>query len=102
MKTMIYLIVGRDGIRSARKTPPPLGAGEIVVALNVDIDDKLFTVPTINAKVTVQGPSQEDVPPQDIVLTAREALRAAGLRAEIVLVPEPETPRPGGEEPNGT
>ena len=42
MKDSIYLVFDKDGVKSMRKTLPPLRAGEYATRLDLAVDDKYF------------------------------------------------------------
>lgn len=54
MRTSVYLIMDRYGVRRLAKRTPNLARQEIAVKVVIVVPDACFKAPTLNAEVTVR------------------------------------------------
>lgn len=77
MRQTIFLRVDRSGVRAMTKSLPSLYKDEIIVKLNVDVDNKVFGVPTIEQTVVVRDWGSDidvkDVEFKQSIITEEEA-----------------------------
>ena len=54
MKETIYLVLNKRGVKSTvYKNPPPLERGQLWVRLDLSLPDQAFTIPPIEASLTL-------------------------------------------------
>jgi len=77
MEDTIYLVCNRERVDYMRRNLPPLRRGEILVKLNVEVEDGVFGVPTIEKHVFVEdwqkGIDIKDVEFDQDIITGEEA-----------------------------
>ena len=77
IKDTIYLTVASNGVQTMRKSYAGCKKNEIVVKLNIEVDEKAFTPPTIEQYVVVndwsKGVDIEDVQFEKQYITEEEA-----------------------------
>lgn len=87
MKSTIYLIVDRSGVRQMNKNMPQVRRGELVVKLNVVVPEEAFAPPTLEQNVEVEDWQQDfkvdDIEFNENVITGAEAemIKQARLQA---------------------
>lgn len=65
VKDTIYLTIARNGVQGMKKSYTGAKKGEIVVKMNVEVDEKAFTPPTIE-KFVVVNDWQSDIDVEDV------------------------------------
>lgn len=86
VKDTIYLTVARNGVQSMKKSFTGSKKGEIVVKLDVEVDEKAFTPPTVSKRVIIndwqEGIELKDVEFEQEYITEEEAETIRQTRLE--------------------
>ena len=86
IKDVIYLIISQNGVQGMRKSYSGCKKGEIVVKMNIEVEGKAFTPPTIEKFVVVndwnEGVDIEDVQFNEQYITEEEAQIVRAKRLE--------------------
>lgn len=93
MKTQIYLLVNKKGTGKAfNKYYPTTEADEVVVTINLDLPDTLFTVPSLIASVKVDPKDVEPVEiTSEVIGNIQRSIEESGLSVTVALAkPESE------------
>jgi hypothetical protein len=88
MKETSYLIIGRKGIKSIRKTKPSLDWDEIACKISLDIPDELFRRPHIEAKLVVKDIPNEAYNPEIIINTKELIEQQTGAKIDFRVIHE--------------
>lgn len=91
MKLTNWLIINKNGIKSVRKTKPPLEYNEIAIKINLDIPKELFERPSIEATLKVDEVPNVACKP-DLIINTKELIeQQTGAKIEFrVLTTEEE------------
>lgn len=77
MKTVIYLVADRSGVRRMTKSLPSIYRGEIPIKVAVTIEDTAFRTPVIEKSIVIddwrEGIDMADVEFKKDIITAEEA-----------------------------
>jgi len=86
IKDVIYLTISQNGVQIMRKNYSGCKKGEIVVKMNIEVEEKAFTPPTIEKFVVVndwnEGVDIEDVQFNEQYITEEEAQIVRAKRLE--------------------
>ncbi len=83
MKTQFYLVVNDRGTTRTNKTKPDLKWNEVSIALSIELPDRLFQRPQLEAKIQL---TEKDLPVQHIAPEVQDNIQAALQQAAGVPV----------------
>lgn len=93
MRIPFYLIVSRSGRVRVNKTPPRLDWDELSVAMELEVPDKLFARPVLQASISIPESIYPESPLNAHVAdNVREAIKQATELDFAIRIIEPEEP----------
>lgn len=88
MKSTAYLILSKNGIRTARKSKPNLRWDEIAIRVSLDVPDILFQRPHIEATITIDKNKvqPEQISPEIIINTKELIEQQTGAKIDFRII----------------